>query len=89
MNSNTISNGILKAVGIILGIALVLFFLYKIQAVIVYVAVAAVISLVGLPIVRFLRNRLKFKNTFAVIVTMFLMVGLLFGLIRMFIPLIV
>jgi len=89
MNSNTISNGILKAIGIILGVLLVLFFLYKIQAVIVYIAVAAVISLIGLPIVRFLRNKLKFRNTLAVIVTMVLMIGLLFGLIRMFIPLII
>ncbi len=89
MNSNTISKGILQAIGIIAGILLVLFFLYKIQAVIVYIAVAAVISLIGLPIVRFLRNKLKFKNTIAVIVTMALMLGFLFGLIRMFIPLIV
>jgi len=89
MNSNTISNGILKAIGIILGVLLVLFFLYKIQAVLVYIAVAAVISLIGLPVVRFLRNKLKFRNTLAVIVTMALMIGLLFGLIRLFIPLII
>ena len=89
MNSNTISRGILQAVGIITGTLLVLYFLYKIQAVIIYIAVAAVISLIGLPIVRFLRNRLKFKNTIAVITTMLLMIGFLFGLIRMFIPLIV
>ena len=89
MNSNTISKGILQAVGIIAGILLVFYFLYKIQSVIVYIAVAAVISLIGLPIVRFLRNKLKFKNTLAVIVTMALMLGFLFGLIRMFIPLIV
>ncbi len=89
MNSNTISKGILQAIGIIAGTLLVLYFLYKIQAVIVYIAVAAVISLIGLPIVRFLRDKLKFKNTIAVITTMILMIGFLFGLIRMFIPLIV
>lgn len=89
MNSNTISKGILQAIGIIAGTLLVLYFLYKIQAVIVYIALAAVISLIGLPIVRFLRNKLKFNNTIAVITTMVLMVGFLFGLIRMFIPLIV
>ncbi|RZV63174.1 MAG: AI-2E family transporter, partial [Flavobacteriaceae bacterium] len=89
MNSNTISKGILQALGIVAGILLVFYFLYKIQAVLVYIAVAAVISLIGLPIVRFLRDKLKFNNTIAVIVTMVLMLALLFGLIRLFIPLIV
>lgn len=89
MNSNTITNGILKALAIILGVFLLFYFLYKIQAVIVYIAIASVISLIGLPIVRFLKTKLKFKNTFAVITTMLIMVGLLFGLVRMFIPLII
>ncbi|MCL6295293.1 AI-2E family transporter [Jejuia spongiicola] len=89
MNSNTISNGILKALGIILGIALVLFFLYKIQSVIVYIAIAAVISLIGRPIVLFLQRRLKFKNTIAVIVTMVVLLGLFIGLVSLFIPLVV
>ncbi len=88
MNSNTISNGILKALAIILSIALTLFFLYKIQSVIVYIAIAAVISLIGRPITLFLTNKLKFKNIIAVIVTMVLLLGLFIGLIGMFIPLI-
>ena len=89
MNSNAISNGILKALGIVLGVSLVLFFLYKIQSVIIYIAIAAVITLIGRPIVIFLRKRLKFKNTLAVIVTMLLLIALLVGLVRLFIPLIV
>jgi len=88
MTSNTIANGILKALGIILGVLLVLYFLYKIQAVIVYIAIAAVISLIGRPIIRFLKRRLKFKNTLAVIFTMTILIGLFVGLISMFIPLI-
>lgn len=88
MNSNTISNGILKAIGIILGIALILYFLYKIQSVIGYISIAAVISLIGRPIVLFLENKLKFKNTVAVIVTMSVLIGLFFGLVSLFIPLI-
>ncbi len=88
MDPKTISKGILRAVGILVGIFLVLYFLYKIQSVIVYLAIASVISLIGRPIVLFLRNRFKFKNTFAVIVTMFLMLGILFGLFSMFVPLI-
>tara|TARA_Y100000588_G_scaffold224668_1_gene238639 strand:+ start:1674 stop:2768 length:1095 start_codon:yes stop_codon:yes gene_type:complete len=87
-NSKIIANGILRALGILLGIALVLVFLYKIQSVIVYIAIAAVISLVGRPIVLFLRRKLKFNNTIAVVVTMLVFIGLLAGLIGMFIPLI-
>ena len=89
MNSNIITNGILKAIGILVGIFLLLLFLYKIQSVIVYISIAAVISLIGLPIVRFLKNKLKFNNTFAVIITIILLIGLVIGLIGMFIPLVI
>jgi predicted PurR-regulated permease PerM len=88
MNSKIIANGILRALGILLAIVLILFFLYKIQSVIVYIAVAGVISLIGRPIVLFLRRKLKFKNTLAVVVTMLLFIGLLIGLLSLFIPLI-
>ena len=88
MNSKIISNGILRAVAIILGIALLLYFLYQISAVIVYIAIAGVISLIGRPVVIFLRRKLKFKNTLAVIATMLFLISILFGLISLFIPLI-
>ena len=89
MNSNVISKGILKALAIILGIALLLYFLFKIQVVIVYIAIAAIISLIGRPIILFLRRKLKFNLTLAVVTTMVLFVGLLVGLIMLFIPLVV
>lgn len=89
MNSNTISNGILKSIGIILGVLILVFFLYKIQAIIVYIAIAGVISLIGRPIVLFLRRKLKFSNILSVIVTMVFLIGLLVGLVMLFIPLIV
>jgi predicted PurR-regulated permease PerM len=88
MNSKIIANGILRALGVLLAIAVVLFFIFKIQSVIVYVAVAAVISLIGRPIVLFLRRKLKFSNTIAVVSTMVLLIGLLVGLIGLFIPLV-
>jgi len=88
MNSKIIANGILRALAIVLGIALILYFLYEIQAVLIYLAIAAVISLIARPIVYFLRSKLKFANTLAVLVTMFLFIGIVFGLISMFIPLI-
>ncbi|RKE95441.1 AI-2E family transporter [Ichthyenterobacterium magnum] len=88
MNSKIIANGILRAIGILLAVFTILFFLYKIQSVIVYIAIAAVISLIGRPIVLFLRKKLKFNNTIAVIATMLLFIILLAGLVGLFIPLI-
>jgi len=88
MTSNTISNGILKAIGIVVGTVLVLFFLYKIQSVIAYLAIAAVIALIGRPIVLWLRRKLKFPNTLAVIVTMVIFIGIIAGIIALFVPLI-
>lgn len=89
MNSKIISNGILRAFAVIIGAALLLIFLYKIQSVIVYIAIAAVISLIGRPIVLFLRSQLKFNNTLAVIVTMLILINLLVGLVVLFIPLVI
>jgi predicted PurR-regulated permease PerM len=89
MTSNTITNGILKAIAILIGVFLLLFFLFKIQSIIIYIAIAAVISLIGSPIIKFLKGRLKFPNTLAVISTMLLFLGIFSGLISMFIPLII
>ncbi|MCX7549457.1 AI-2E family transporter [Xanthomarina sp. F2636L] len=89
MNSKDISNGILRAIATIIGISILLFFLYKIQSVIVYIGISVVISLTGRPIVGFLRDRLKFNNLLAVVITMILLIGVIVGLIGLFIPLIV
>lgn len=89
MNSNTITNGILKALAIIIGILVLLYFLFSIQTIIVYIVIAAVISLIGSPIISFLKRKLKFPNTLAVITTMLIFLGILSGLISMFIPLII
>lgn len=88
MNSKIIANGILRALAILLGIAILLYFLYKVQSVIIYLVIAAVLSLIARPLILFLRRRLKFPNTLAVIVTMLLFIGFVGGLISMFIPLI-
>lgn len=87
MTSKTISQGILRAVGVIVGVVLLLYFLYTIRSVLSYVAMAAVVALIGRPMVRFFRLRLKFPNILAVIVTMLLMVGVLVGIVALFIPL--
>ncbi|QBA63846.1 AI-2E family transporter [Muriicola soli] len=88
MNSNIISKGILRAIGILAGIALLLYFLYQIRSVLAYLSMAAVVALIGRPVVLFLRKRLKFPNTLAVITTMVLMVAVLAGIIALFFPLV-
>ena len=88
MNSKTIANGIVRAVLILALISLVIYFLYKIQLVIVYILISIILSMIGTPIVDFLRRRLKFKLTTAVISTLFFYGLIIFGFIMMFIPLI-
>ena len=88
MNSKNIANGILRALAIVLGVFLLLYFLYKIQSVIVYIVIAAVLSLIGRPLILFFRRRLKLPNTVAVVTTMSLMLGILAGIIMLFIPLV-
>ena len=89
MNSKNITNGILKAVAILAGIAILLYFLYQVQAIIVYIAISAVLALIGSPIIQFLKKRLKFPNTLAVLLTMLTFIAIFSGLISMFIPLII
>ncbi len=89
MNSKIIANGILKALAIIIGILLLLYFLFKVQSILIFIAISAVISLIARPVIQFLKRKLKFPNTLAVITTMLLFLGFLAGLISMFIPLII
>lgn len=88
MDSNIISKGILRALAVIVGVLLLLFFLFKIQSIIVYIIVAAIISLISRPFIQFLRTKLKLPNTVAVIITLIALVLLMIGLISMFVPLI-
>ena len=87
MTSKIISDGILRALATVLGIAVLLFFLWMIQSVIAYVLISAVIALIGSPIVLFLRKRLKFPNLLAVIFTILLLLGFFIGVIALFVPL--
>lgn len=88
MNSKILANGILRALGILVGIILFGYFLYAIQSVIIYIIIAGILSLIARPIILFLRRKLKFPNTIAVVFTMILMLGLLTGIIILFIPLV-
>ncbi|MCK8520719.1 AI-2E family transporter [Aquimarina sp. D1M17] len=88
MNSKTIAYGILRAVAIIVGVLGLLWFLYQIRSVLIYIAFAAVISLMGRPLVSFLKRKLKFNNTLAVVFTLFITLGLFFSIFMLFVPII-
>ena len=87
MNAKTISQGILRAIAIIIGILGILYFLKTISTVLIYILIAAVVSLIGRPVVRFLRNKLKFNQNLAVVSTMALLMAVLGVLIALVIPL--
>jgi predicted PurR-regulated permease PerM len=88
VHSKSIAFGILRALGIIFGTLILLWFLWEIQSVLAYIGVAAVLSLIGRPIVLLLRDRLKLHNTIAVIVTLLILFMIIIGAILLMIPVI-
>ena len=88
ITSKTIANGILRSIGFIVLIGILLYFLYQIQAVIVYLIVSLIITLIGKPIMSFLKTRLRFPNVLATITTLVFFFLLIVGFIALFIPLI-
>ncbi|CAI8423750.1 MAG: Uncharacterised protein [Flavobacterium sp. SCGC AAA160-P02] len=89
MNSKIISVGILRAISILVGITFLGYFLFMIKSVLIYIIMAAIIALIARPIILFLRKKLKFPNTLAVVSTMFFFIILLMGITGMFIPLVI
>jgi predicted PurR-regulated permease PerM len=87
MIAREFSNGILRTIAILLSIAFVLFLCYQLSTIIVYLLIAVVFSLIANPIVRFLRNKLKFKNTLAVISTLLFFIVFIISFIMLFVPL--
>jgi predicted PurR-regulated permease PerM len=88
ITSRIIANGILRAISTIVLVALILYFLYQIQSVLIYLTVALILTLIGNPILDFFKRRLKFNHIFATIATLFLFILIIAGFIMMFIPLI-
>ncbi|MGV9003891.1 AI-2E family transporter [Flavobacterium sp.] len=87
--SKTIASGIVKAVGILLVFSLLMLFFYKIQTVLLYLIIALILSLIANPIVEFLKRKLKFKNTLAVLATLVLLLLFVLGILAMFVPLVI
>lgn len=88
INSKIIGNGIVRGVLILAGIVLLMYILYLIQSVLIYLIVSLILTLIGIPIITFLRRRLKFNNIFATITTLLVFVLIIAGFVMMFIPLI-
>jgi predicted PurR-regulated permease PerM len=88
VTSKIIANGILRAIGFLVLVTVGLYFLYLIQSVLIYLVVALILTLIGSPILDFFKKRLKFKHTYATIVTLFIFILFIAGFIFMFIPLI-
>ncbi|MBT8182137.1 MAG: AI-2E family transporter [Eudoraea sp.] len=89
MNSKVIADGILRAVAVITVILLICYFFFKISTLLIYITIAVIISLIGRPVVVFLRTRLKMRNTLSVILTMVFFLGIVIGIVLMFIPLLI
>ncbi len=86
--AKNIANGILRAIGILSVICVIGWFLYEISTVILYIISAIILTLIGNPILKFLKRKLKFPNLLATIVTLFFFVLIIVGFILMFVPLI-
>ena len=87
MTSKELSIGIVRAVAILVASCLVLFFLYQITTVILYCIIAIVISLLLNPLVNFLKQRFKFRNTLAVISSLLIAFLIISGFVLLFVPL--
>lgn len=85
---NKIARGIVKAVLALVGLALLLYFLYQIQIVFIYLGIAAVIAIIGRPLVLFLNEKLHIPNALSAILTMFLFLVVLIGFVSLFVPLV-
>ena len=89
MNPNQLAQGIVRAIIYSILIGLGIYAIYLLSSLIVFIAIAAVTSLIGRPITVFLKQKLKFRNSIAVISTMSILIILLFGILSLFVPLII
>lgn len=87
--AQAIAIGILKALAVVAGIALLLWFLYKIQLLFLFIGLAIVVSLIGRPFVQVLKRRLKFNDVLASLSTLLLIIGAFSVLASIFLPVII
>lgn len=88
MTSNTIANGIIKSVLTLAALVLLGFVLFKLSSVLVYLIVSLLFTMLIQPVITFLQFKLKFKKTLAIFSSLLVTILLMYGFVRMFIPLI-
>lgn len=86
MDSTLIAKSIFKALVLLALTVLALYFIYELRVLIGYVLLAAVIALMGRPVVIFLRRRLGFPNVLAVSIFLLLFLAVVIGIIAMALP---
>ena len=88
MKLDSISKGNLKTIAVVIGGCFFFYFLYKIQALILFAFISGVISLIGRPIVIFLKSRLKFGSALAAFSTLLIFIALIVFTLWIFVPII-
>ncbi|MDG2062484.1 MAG: AI-2E family transporter [Flavobacteriaceae bacterium] len=89
MNSKDISSGIVRSVIQITGICILIWLLLQIKTLLIYMLIAGIVSLIGLPINKFLTGRLKIKNVLASSITITFLISILVSIFSLFVPLLI
>ena len=87
MKTNELSTAIVGAVLKLIGIAFGVWLLIQLNTLIIYLGIAAVVSLIGRPINLFFIKRLRFNSMIATTVTITSLVGIIAGILSLFFPL--
>ena len=89
MNAKDISSGIVRAVIQITGICILIWLLLQIKTLLIYMLIAGIVSLIGLPINKFLTGRLKMRNILASSITITFLISILVSVFSLFVPLLI
>ena len=79
VTAKMIAKGIVRATAIMLMVLVGLYLIYQIRVVIIYLVLAIILTLIGNPFLDFFKRRLKFKNTFATILTLLIFILIFSG----------
>ncbi len=87
--AKAITIGILRALGIMAGLFILFWLLFKIKAIFLYIGLAVVVSLLGRPIMIFFKKRMRLNNVVSAFLTLFIFLGFISLLARILIPVII
>jgi predicted PurR-regulated permease PerM len=89
MNSKEITRGIVWAVFQIAAISLTIWLLYQLKTLLIYLVIAAVVSLIGRPINQFLIQKIKLRPILGTTISLLVLLGILISLFSLFVPLLI